>query len=152
MGHVNELVDFVATAYIVHGGRILLVDHKKVGLWLPVGGHIELDEDPDEAMAREISEECGLEVEIVSEKPEFAGAGKPLFRPRFMDIHKYGDGSPHQHINLVYFAKAQSDKCVLQEGEHNDIKWFSKDDLQNEERVGNDVKYYGSIAIDELSD
>lgn len=151
MGHIHEKIDFVATAYIVFEGKILLVDHKKVGLWLPIGGHIELDEDPDQAMMREIEEECGLPVEIVSEKPAFTGAGKPLYTPRFMDIHDYADGSTHQHINLVYFAKARSGDYVLEEDAHNDMKWFSKEDLQRSERVGNDVKYYGAIAIDELS-
>jgi len=38
--------DFVATAFIADGGKVLLVLHRKLGLWLPVGGHIEEGETP----------------------------------------------------------------------------------------------------------
>jgi 8-oxo-dGTP pyrophosphatase MutT (NUDIX family) len=41
-------------------GRILLVDHVNAGLWLPPGGHVEVDEDPGLTARREIQEELGL--------------------------------------------------------------------------------------------
>jgi 8-oxo-dGTP diphosphatase len=34
--------------------KVLLVDHKKSGLWLPSGGHVEPGEDPKEAVIREV--------------------------------------------------------------------------------------------------
>jgi len=37
--------------------KILLVDHKKAQLWLPPGGHVEVDEDPLETVKRECLEE-----------------------------------------------------------------------------------------------
>ena len=57
MAHIHEKIDFVSTAIIVHRDKVLLVHHRGLKLWLPVGGHIELDEDPEEALFREIKEE-----------------------------------------------------------------------------------------------
>jgi 8-oxo-dGTP pyrophosphatase MutT (NUDIX family) len=38
--------------------------HDKYKIWAHVGGHIELDEDPNEAVLREIKEEVGLDVKL----------------------------------------------------------------------------------------
>ena len=32
---------FVATGYLVRDAKTLLLKHKKLGMWLPPGGHIE---------------------------------------------------------------------------------------------------------------
>ena len=40
--------------------QILLGDHKKSGLWLPAGGHVELDEHPAETVKREAKEELSI--------------------------------------------------------------------------------------------
>ena len=42
-------------------GKMLLVDHKLAGLWLPSGGHVEPDEDPRATVVREIAEELNLQ-------------------------------------------------------------------------------------------
>ncbi len=55
--------DFVASGFLVSKEKVLLVKHRKLGLWLPVGGHIESDETPEEALRREAMEEAGLEIE-----------------------------------------------------------------------------------------
>lgn len=47
-------------------GRFLLHHHPKLGIWLPPGGHIEENEEPQDAVLREIHEETGLECRIVS--------------------------------------------------------------------------------------
>ena len=49
-----------ATGFIVYREKILLHYHPKVREWLPPGGHIEKNEDPLEAIVREINEETGL--------------------------------------------------------------------------------------------
>ena len=52
---------FSVAVFCRHGGEILLVRHKSLDLWLPVGGEIELGETPLEAARRELREETGLE-------------------------------------------------------------------------------------------
>ena len=59
MPHIHEKIDFTAEVFIVHHNRVLLRLHDKYNIWLSVGGHIELNEDPMEAAIREVKEEVG---------------------------------------------------------------------------------------------
>lgn len=53
---------FTATAIIVHDNKALLHLHKKLNIWLPMEGHIDRDELPQDAVLREVKEECGLDI------------------------------------------------------------------------------------------
>ena len=148
MPHIHDIIDFTADVFIIHDHKVLLIFHKKHKMWLAVGGHIELNEDPDEALFREVKEECGLEIEIIGEKqPKFEMKGtKFLYAPVFMNIHDINE--THKHIGLIYFAKAKSDKFVLSEKEHKDIRWFSKEDLDKPEFALNEaVKFYAKELL-----
>ena len=82
MPHIHDLYDFVVSVFIVHKNKILLVYHKNYQEWLPIGGHIELNEDPEQALYREIQEECGLKVKILAETPPIRHRGvKPIPTP-----------------------------------------------------------------------
>lgn len=133
MPHIHEKIDFVVTAWIVFEQKVLMIFHKKAQLWLPIGGHVELDEDPEEALYREVKEECGLEIELVGqEKMQGYPADshrKLLPTPSYMDIHDFN--KTHRHISLAYFARAKSDKVILAEDEHSQIRWFSQKDLDD---------------------
>ena len=130
MAHIHELIDFVIDVYIVYKDKVLLIHHKELNKWLPIGGHIELNEDPEQALFREVKEECGLEIEILGEKPKIHSKGtKFLYSPVFLDIHKISEN--HKHIGLYYFAKAKTDDVVLNEKEHKEIRWFSEKELDN---------------------
>lgn len=150
MAHIRELIDFVVNAFIVYDNKVLLINHKKLKRWLSIGGHIELNENPEEALFREIKEECGLDVDIIGEKPnipEIRWIGfKSLYNPMFLDVHDIS--GTHKHVALNYFAKAKSDKFVLNKEEHNDIKWFSKEDLEKPEfDLYPEIKFYATEAL-----
>ena len=49
MAHLHEKIDFTVSLFIVEKGKLLLIHHRKLDRWLPIGGHIELDEDPEQA-------------------------------------------------------------------------------------------------------
>lgn len=132
MAHIHEKIDFTVSAYIVHPNldKILLIHHKKLNRWLQIGGHVELDENTDQALEHEIAEECGLEVELLSEKPGKDDVeSKVLYRPDFMNMHKLSTPKGHYHIDLRYVAIAKSAEPKLAPDEHNDIRWFSRHDL-----------------------
>ncbi|MDD5341540.1 MAG: NUDIX domain-containing protein [Patescibacteria group bacterium] len=155
MPHIHEKIDFVVNAWIVYDGKILLIHHKKLNLWLSVGGHIELDENPDQALFREIKEECGLDVEIIAPKPKLLESGwvnwQPLYSPAYVDIHNFGETSAHRHIALNYFAMAKSDKFVHNKDEHNDIRWFTKEELGDPKfGIVPVVKFYANEAFKAL--
>ena len=44
MPHIHRLMDFTVEAFVVHKNCVLLIYHKQLHKWLPLGGHIELDE------------------------------------------------------------------------------------------------------------
>jgi len=147
MAHIHEKIDFTVVAVIVFGQKILLVHHKKLGKWLFVGGHIELNEDPETALFREIKEECGLEVEVYGNKPTYHEEGRRyLYAPTFLDIHPISES--HNHIGMVYFAKAKSDKITLAEEEHNEIRWFADGELDEPQyKIQDDIKFYAREGL-----
>ncbi|HEX6160523.1 MAG TPA: NUDIX domain-containing protein, partial [Thermoanaerobaculia bacterium] len=52
---------FTASVYIIDdGGRLLLHHHRRLNLWLQMGGHVEPEEHPHTAALREGAEESGL--------------------------------------------------------------------------------------------
>jgi ADP-ribose pyrophosphatase YjhB (NUDIX family) len=147
MPHIHELIDFTVEAFVVHAERVLLVYHRQLHKWLPLGGHIELDEDPEQALFREIAEESGLEVEILSQKPaQYFEGRKFLYPPVYLDVHPIT--STHQHIGLVYFAKAASDQVTLAAAEHEAIRWFSEAELRDPAfDIQPDILFYADEAL-----
>lgn len=146
MPHIHELYDFVVTVFIIHDNKVLLVKHPRYGKWIPMGGHIELDEDPEEALYREIQEETGLEVEILSNKPAFDDSeAKPILTPHYIDAHDANP--PHKHIALVYFARATNNQHIKSD-EHDELKWFTEQELdESQYQLSPSVKFYAKEAL-----
>ena len=100
---------FTVTGFVSIGGRTALHWHPRLARWLPPGGHIERDEDPVQAVLREVHEETGLDVALVSDLP-FGYPHPPQLLPpvavAVYDIPRDGslDG-PHQHIDFIYFTR-----------------------------------------------
>jgi 8-oxo-dGTP pyrophosphatase MutT (NUDIX family) len=55
----------VGGCVVVHNGRVLLLKHKKLGVWLYPGGHMEPNETPLDTALRETEEETGMKVRLV---------------------------------------------------------------------------------------
>ena len=130
MPHIHERCDFVVSAFIVHENKVLLIHHKTYNEWLPIGGHVELDEDPEEALYREIQEECGLKVNLLCKAPDIGHEGvKPLPSPHFMDSHRISD--THRHVAFVFFGKSASNDVRLHEKEHFEYRWVGEHELDD---------------------
>jgi 8-oxo-dGTP pyrophosphatase MutT (NUDIX family) len=151
MAHIHEKIDFTVAVFIVRDGKVLLVHHRKLNKWLPVGGHIELDEDPEQAAVRESQEESGFEVELLGDRPPTTEPGtRALIAPRFLDIHRITD--THEHIGLIYWARPKAGSMALAAEEHHDICWCAADDLDAlHPPMSNAVKWYCRKAIEELT-
>jgi len=124
---------FTATTFIVYRDRVLLHLHKKLNVWLPVGGHIDRDELPEQAAQREALEETGLKVELYRPDPRlsFSDGAVHLHRPVHLlleDINPF-----HQHIDFIYYAAASSSEFKPQSGETDQVRWFSREDLTSGE-------------------
>ena len=129
---------------------MLLVHHRKLKKWLPIGGHIELDEDPEIAAIRESEEESGLNIKLIGERPPTSGDGtRALIAPRFLDIHRISD--THEHIGMIYWATSDSSDIRLAPDEHHAIQWFSKEELdQLEPPITSAIKWYSLKALEEI--
>jgi 8-oxo-dGTP diphosphatase len=102
---------FTATAFVIRGDATLLHWHRRLGQWMPPGGHIEPDEDPPAAVLREVLEETGLVCEIVQTSPTLPFAypeqiGAP-YTILLEDIP--GPDEAHKHIDLIYFVRPVAD-------------------------------------------
>jgi len=120
--------DLVVAGYIIHQNRVLLIHHRKLDLWLPVGGHIEANETPDQALRREIMEEVGIDVEILgqSDLPMTGNVKVNLAAPFYVNVHSVGD---HDHCCFYYVCKAINPEQLKINDELKDFEWFTKDDL-----------------------
>jgi len=157
MAHIHDKIDFTAEVFVVFKDRVLLRKHDKYKLWLSVGGHIELDEDPNQTAVREVKEEVGLDVRLVdadfvSEETEnyIFGHNKELMPPRFLNRHRINEN--HEHVTMVYFGVAKTDNIKQGESELSDeVKWFSKEDMDDPiYGIKDSVRHYAKKALQEL--
>lgn len=114
----------------MHNGKVLLLWHKKLQMWLPPGGHIDPHELPDEAAVREVKEETGLDV-ILTSAPSLPPLPGPrqLARPEGIQLEDIGPD--HQHIDLIYFARPADPAAVQPEAnvEVEKVGWYGFSDL-----------------------
>jgi 8-oxo-dGTP pyrophosphatase MutT (NUDIX family) len=150
MPHIHEKIDFTVAVFVVHEHQVLLIHHRGLDRWLPLGGHIELDEDPEAAALREAREESGLEVELIGQRPPTTGPGtRALIAPRFLDIHRITQ--THEHIGMIYWARSKNRDITLAVAEHHSIRWCSKTELDTlEPPLSAAVKWYCLQALHEV--
>ena len=152
MAHLHYHVDFTVAIFVVRDGKVLLIHHRNLDKWLPLGGHIDLNEDPEAAALREAKEESGLDVELVGERPPTTEPGtRALLAPRFLDIHRITD--THQHVGMIYWARPKGGALSLAPAEHYDIRWCASSELdQLQPPMSRAVKWYCRKALEELAD
>lgn len=121
--------EFTVATFVLHRGRVLLLFHPKIGLWLPPGGHIEPGELPDEAAVREVLEETGVHCRLVGERGVDVAYPRQLIRPYGIQVEDIRPGV--QHIDLVYVAVAtDDDPAVAEEHAARDrAGWYDPADL-----------------------
>ncbi|HKU14965.1 MAG TPA: NUDIX domain-containing protein [Steroidobacteraceae bacterium] len=107
----KHLVSYFA---LVDRDYLLLVDHKKAGVWLPSGGHVEPDEHPRATVVRELREELGIDLEA-------APAG-----PLMLTISDtVGITSGHTDVSLWYVIDADRRRALeFDREEFYGVQWF----------------------------
>jgi len=150
VAHIHYAVDFTVACYIVKQDHVLMVQHLALDKWLPIGGHIDPGEDPDQALAREIREESGLEVEIVAERAAIEDPTvRALYTPAHVNIHRITD--THSHVVNIYYARWKAGEPALAAAEHREIRWFTRDELRNPRNgIKPDVRWYAEEALARL--
>ena len=99
--------------------KILLMDHINAGLWLPSGGHVELNEHPKTTVEREILEELNLPADFISENPFF------ITQTITVNI-----GAGHTDVSLWYLLNGNSEVVITYDkNEFNGYKWFEYNEI-----------------------
>lgn len=112
---------FSASIFARHDGRVLLIKHKRLGTWLPVGGELNPGETPLEAARRELYEETGLEGEFPA---QLGIEGAP---PGLIGYEEHVAGSKGLHMNFVFVADVPSDLIVPNQ-EFDEHRWVREGD------------------------
>lgn len=131
---------FTASGIVLHNDHVLLVFHKRLQSWVPPGGHVEAHEVPEETCVREILEETGVAVEIVSVEPATQASTEPasnadieaffLMQPAYIQcVTAHEKGGDFYHVDLAYAClpagyENRSDLPPLRTNkEVEDVRW-----------------------------
>lgn len=149
---------FTVSGFVVEGGRTLLHWHRKLQIWLPPGGHIDPDEDPVQAVVREVLEETGITAEVVADRPLMPFTNIPQLPPPLSIIVADVPQGPHQHIDMSYALRALPDTARIAPEEDHGFIWVSEAELRREDALAvascgvdipppEDVRILGLAAI-----
>jgi 8-oxo-dGTP pyrophosphatase MutT (NUDIX family) len=121
---------FSVAVYPRFAGRVLLIRHKRLGVWLPPGGECEPGETPLEAAARELREETGL----VGRFPALSEIeGTP---PGFIGYEEHVAGGKGMHMNFVFVVDVDGE-AITPNDEFSEWRWVeSADGLEAPRNVG----------------
>jgi 8-oxo-dGTP diphosphatase len=106
---------------------MLLVDHIKAQLWLPTGGHVELNENPKKTVEREVIEELRIKAVFLNNNDT----------PFFVTVTETGGLTPgHVDVSLWYLLKGNVHEFIdFDRAEFNDIEWFSFDEILQSDSI-----------------
>jgi 8-oxo-dGTP diphosphatase len=117
---VAERRAFSVAIFCRNGGEILLVRHKRLDLWLPVGGELEPGETPLEAARRELREETGLEGSFPSVSSSDLGVdGTPA---GLIGYEEHPAGSKGLHLNFAFVADVPTRDLTACD-EYTAVRW-----------------------------
>jgi 8-oxo-dGTP diphosphatase len=147
---------FTASAVVVEKGHVLLVHHRRIGAWLPPGGHIDEFELPHEAAVREVFEETGIAVEIISEAIPETGSNEAFFLPKPLCIHNvkaFEKGQHVHHLDLAFLCRTSvrgTLPAIAASDEVESAAWVKLEEMDKLELAKN-VKEALSLALASLA-
>lgn len=102
------------SAFVVSSRGVILHRHRKLGIWVQPGGHVDSGETPAKAALRESREETGLTVRLAH----------PVALVH-VDVHPGPRG--HTHYDFRYVVVADPDDPAPPPDESPDVFWFPFD-------------------------
>lgn len=106
-------VHVTSSSIVVGEGGVVLHLHKRLGMWLQPGGHVDPGETPWDAALRETVEETGLAVR------------HPPGGPRLVHVDVHPSARGHTHLDLRYLLHAPAhEEPAPGDGESQHVRWF----------------------------
>jgi 8-oxo-dGTP diphosphatase len=134
---------FSIAVYPRHRGRVLVILHKRLGIWLPPGGELADGETPLEAARRELFEETGLHGTF----PRTTDIdGVP---PGLLGYEEHIAGSKGLHMNFVFVADVDTAE-VRPNDEFTQWKWVTYEEGPWSETPPN-VGQFAKLALEARS-
>jgi len=103
-----------ASSFVISSRGVILHRHRRLGIWVQPGGHVDAGESPEEACVRETTEETGLLAHHVDPVVLF-----------HVDVHPGPRG--HTHYDLRYVLVADPLDPHPAKDESPDVFWFDFD-------------------------
>lgn len=163
MSHIHTQYgqhDITASGFIVKlaGGqpRLMLHFHSKVKKYMQFGGHVELNEDPIEALKREIKEETGydadqLEMLLPKERIKHLTKAKLLPSPLAIVSVPFAGNPDHFHDDIAYALVTEHEPSnKVDEHESTEIIYLSRQELLDlsEDKILDNIRQTGIFILD----
>jgi 8-oxo-dGTP diphosphatase len=123
---------FSVAIFVRNAGAVLLIHHRRLQAWLPVGGELEPGETPLEAAIRELYEETGLHGRF---PPGLGVTGTP---PGFLGYEEHAAGSKGLHMNFSFVSDVDG-RDLRPCAEWDGARWVTQEELDGPE-LGGDLR------------
>ena len=129
---------FTGSAWVISPdkNKILMTHHKKLNMWLQLGGHADGEKDLKSVAIKEAKEESGFN--------NFSILSEEIFD---LDIHKIesmNEEPEHLHYDVRFLLEADpNEQDIIISEESHDVKWIHLDDVleyNSEESISRMVK------------
>ncbi len=121
---------------------MLVIEHRRLATWLPIGGELEAGETPLEAAIRELREETGLTANFPAVHGALDGVPRGL-----IGYEEHQAGSKGLHLNFVFVAEVAAEAEVVPNEEFGAFRWVNRAELEQLESPLN-VRQFGYVALD----